>query len=486
ALLFSLWVLYLLIPVANQSKSKTKITNEKKGVKNVTMPVQSTKPQQTTCVLKVYLYAPILFFLALLSKEVAIVFLALIPIALWLFANKNVKTIAKQTAPLVIITIGYLALRSYYAGTVGDRVTTDIMDDSYLYATLMQKWATITQVQLRYLGLLIFPYPLSFDYSFNQIPLVNWSNVWVIISVIIHIALLLFAILFIKRQKLLSFGILVYFAGFVLVSNLFFNIGTSMAERFAYMPSLGFCLALAFLIFKVLKLGEMPSNKFSTSYIAIVIVISLIAGAQTIARNADWKNNFSLYTADINKVPNSARAQLYYGIENIGPYQQTGDVTYINNAITAITRATLINPQFHYAWHNLGVAYQTINKWPESVTCYQKVLQLQPGNEQAYYGLGLAYGKGLNQPNKAIPYFSTLVDSLKLTRPDYFEGLGLCYATQGQWQQALQSFKRGISFNPASGKLYYDVAITYANAGYADSSKIYFDQAFMLDPSLKR
>lgn len=482
ALLFSLWAMYLILPKI--ITTKTNINSKKNQQKKISET--TTVTHQTQNILSVNVWAPLLFFIALLSKEIAITFLALIPLALWLFANHNIKTIVQKTWLLFVVAFIYLALRSHYAGTVGDRVTTDIMDNSYLNATLMQKWATIASVQLRYLWLLIIPYPLSYDYSYNQIPLITWGNVCAIISLVLHVSMLVYAIVFIRKDKLISYCILFYFAGFALVSNLLFNIGTSMAERFAFMPSLAYCILLAYFIITLLKLDVFKSDTFTTKYLATIVLLSILAATQTIARNADWANNYTLYKADINKVPNSARAQLYYGIENIGPYQQTGDATYINTAINAITKATEINPKFHYAWHNLGVAYQTINKWPESVTCYQKVLQLQPHNEQAYYGLGLAYGKGLNQPQKAIPYFTMLVDSLKLTRSDYFEGLGLCYATQGLWQQALIQFKRGTMYNPTSGKLYYNIAITYANAGFTDSSNFYFDKAFALDPSLKR
>jgi tetratricopeptide (TPR) repeat protein len=498
ALLFSLITFYLLLPrtekkvhIKSVQKENKKGSSQNAVSKSKIASSLAMTNEKAESITDKASFPPrglggFLFFIALLSKENAITFVALIPMALFLFTDDKIKTIALKTLPLLVVSIIYLILRAKFAGMVGDRVTTDIMDDSYMRATFIEKIATITQVQLRYLILLIFPYELSYDYSYNQIPLVTFTNPMAILSLIIHVGALVYAIVNFRKQKIIAYCILFYFATFSIVSNLVFNIGTSMAERFAYMPSFGFCILLAYLTLKLLKVDLFQNEKIKPAAIALTLVLVVVAATQTLPRNKDWKDNYTLYKADVNKVPNSARALLYYGIENIGPYQRTNDVTYINEAINSIKKATVINPDFHYAWHNLGVAYQTINKWTESIDCYEHVLKLQPNNEQALYGLGLAYGKGLNQPDKAIPYFKKLIVDLKLTRVDYFEGMGLCYAVKGDFREALTYFNQGIANNPESGKLYYNVAITYANAGIKDSSDLFFAKAFELDPSLKR
>ncbi|MEO8147414.1 MAG: tetratricopeptide repeat protein [Bacteroidia bacterium] len=500
ALLFSLLTFYLLLPKTekkievktNSRSNKKEVSKGQKAKGNATVLSESTtsnightersRSAQTANLIT----ASLLFFIALLSKENAITFIALIPLGLWMFTNDSIKTIAIKTAPLIVVSVIYILMRAKFAGIVGDRVTTDIMDDSYMRATMMEKLATITQVQLRYLVLMIFPYQLSYDYSYNQIPLVNWSNPFALLSLVIHLGALVFAVMNIGKQKIISYSIIIYFITFSIVSNLVFNIGTSMAERFTYMPTFGFCILLAYGLLKLLKFDLTGNEKLKPLAIGITAVIVLVAATQTIPRNKDWKDNYTLYKADVNKVPNSARARLYYGIECIGQYQKSKDVNDINEAITQIKKSTEINPDFHFAWHNLGVAYQNINKWTESIDCYEHVLKLQPLNEQALYGLGLAYGKGLNQPDKAIPYFKKILFEVKSTKPDYYEGLGLCYAVKGDYDSALNYFKQGINANPDAGKLYYNAAITYANKGVKDSSDIFFKQAFDLDPTLKK
>ena len=477
ALLFSIITFFLLL-----SQPEKKVAFK---VKPKTNKINQPLPKATTQNINLVASA-IIFFLALLSKENAITFLVLIPFGLRMFTNDSVKNIIIKTIPLAIVAGIYIIMRANLAGIIGDRVTTDIMDDPYLHATLIQKLATISQVQLRYLVLLIFPYRLSYDYSYNQIPLVNWSNLIALVSIVLHIAALVYALKNIRRNKIVSYFIFFYFITFSIFTNLVFNIGTSMAERFAYMPSFGLCVLLAYSLIKILQVNLIGSPVLKPATVIVVLFLVFAAAIKTIARNKDWSDNYTLYKADFNKVPNSSRARLYYGIECLRQYQKTNDPAFMDEAISQIRKSAEINPKFHFAWLNLGVAYDRSNKWPESIDCYEHVLKLQPGNEQALNGLGYAYGKGLNQPDKAIPYFEKLLFEKKSTKPENYEGLGLCYAVKGNFTEAINYFKQGIAINPASARLYYNAAITYSSMGKKDSSNIYFNQAFDLDPSLKK
>ena len=125
---------------------------------------------------------------------------------------------------------------------IGDRVTTDIMDDPYLFATWDEKYATIAYTIGKYFELLVFPHTLSSDYSFNQIPLIKWTDFKAWFSLVVILSLLVYAFLTAKKKSVISYGIFFFFITFSIVSNVVFNVGTSMAERFIYMPSVGFAI----------------------------------------------------------------------------------------------------------------------------------------------------------------------------------------------------------------------------------------------------
>ena len=83
-----------------------------------------------------------------------------------------------------------------------------------------------------------------------------------------------------------------------------------------YFPSLGFCIAVAVLLIKLLKI-ETVDLKHLTSKVKLIpiLLIASLFGYKTYSRNADWKNNYTLYSHDVNIVPNSVKAHYYLGLE---------------------------------------------------------------------------------------------------------------------------------------------------------------------------
>jgi len=430
----------------------------------------------------------VMFFLALLSKENAITYLALLPMTCYFFTDEKLKRVLIRTAPYVAVTIVYLFMRAAFAGMLGDRVTTDIMDAPYLHSDFMEKTASVMMVLGRYVLLLVFPYSLSYDYSYNQVPLVSWASPWALLSLAVHAGLLYYAIKNTRQKSIVAYGIYFYLITISIVSNLVFNIGTPMAERFLYLSSLGFCLGATAYFQHLLKIPSRAKDKiqWKATWLIPLIIVGLAASIKTINRNKDWENNYTLYKADVVKVPNSARARLYYGIELIGQYDRTGNPAVINESILQIRKSCEIYPDFSYAFHNLGVAYQRVNRHDEAIVCYKRVLELEKDNVQALYGLGLAYGKGKNMLDTATVIFNNLIYDRKLTRPEYYVNLGLCYAMNGKYKEAGRVFSEGIRNNPREGDLYFNLAITYANMGLKDSSDYFFNQAFTLKPELRQ
>ncbi|HIA37567.1 MAG TPA: DUF1736 domain-containing protein, partial [Flavobacteriales bacterium] len=407
--------------------------------------------------------APVVYFMALLSKENAITYIAIIPLFWHMLLHKKTKEIIVGMVPYLIISGLYLMMRSEFAGMVGDRVTTDIMDDPYLYATFSEKFGTIAHTVGKYLMLLVFPHPLSSDYSFNQVPLIGLSNVKAIASAILTLGLLVFAVICFKKKPLVSFGIFFFFITFSIVSNAVFNVGTSMAERFIYLPSLGLCIAITSFLYPYLFQKGEGKDKVKSIWILPLISILLLGSYKTIARNKAWKNNFELYRTDVENVPNSARIHLYYGIELITKYNQTNDLTYLDKAIDEIVWSTQINPKFHHAHYNLAVAYEKAAKaaaennrleeaahnYDNALNAYLEVLKIQPKHIKSNLNIGLIYGKVKKDLDKSIFYFSKLINTT-YNAEHLYDNLGIAYGMKGELENAKRTFLQGIKFNPQS------------------------------------
>ena len=124
------------------------------------------------------------YFLALFSKESAVTFLAIFPACLYCLRGFRVSQLLKWTAPFLAVAIVFVLIRAVCAGSIGDRVSTDVMLDPFAAMTSTERYATIFLTLFRYLKLMVFPHPLSYDYSYNQIPAVDFLNVEALLSVV--------------------------------------------------------------------------------------------------------------------------------------------------------------------------------------------------------------------------------------------------------------------------------------------------------------
>jgi effector-binding domain-containing protein len=138
----------------------------------------------------------------------------------------------------------------------------------------------------------------------------NWGDWPSILSLLIHIGFFIIILKGWKKKSIWTYAILFYLITLSIVSNLFVSVGTFMNERFVYHASLGFCIAVAWLL--VEKMSHNPTLK----KIALTIFNFFTIGmsAITLIRLPDWKSIKSLDEAALKVSSNSARTNHFYGV----------------------------------------------------------------------------------------------------------------------------------------------------------------------------
>ena len=152
--------------------------------------------------------------------------------------------------------------------------------------------ARLTAIKVigKYVWLLLWPSHLSCDYSYNQIPLATWGDWKTLVAVAVCAALATVAIACYRRGKPVFFFIAFFFATLAPTSNLLIFIGTIMAERFLYLPSIGFAGCLVVAVYAVCR--RLP--RIAPAALALV---SVAFAARTYTRNFDWFDDLSLWTS---------------------------------------------------------------------------------------------------------------------------------------------------------------------------------------------
>ena len=297
------------------------------------------------------------YFLALLAKENALTFLAIIPLSLYFFTKTKFKKIAISFVPLFGVALLYLLIRYRVIGyflSSGSEIT-DLMNNPFYGISTGERLATAFYTLALYLKLLIFPHPLTHDYYPFQIPILNWQSVPAIISLLIYLALGFVALMGLRKRSVISYGILFYLLTLSIVSNIPFTVGTFMNERFLFMPSIGFCIVLGYFITRELpaftkeKAGEL--NLLSAG---VLILFATGFITKTLLRVPDWKNRMTLNTSAVKYSPNSARANCFmatalYELDYLKETDQARKKLLLADIDYYISRALQIYPRYSSA-----------------------------------------------------------------------------------------------------------------------------------------
>jgi len=377
-----------------------------------------------------FVYVTIVFFLALMSKENAITFVAIIPLSIYYFSKVEVRKNLIIFAAISVSTIIYMIIRTTVIGSTYGAQSTELMNNPYINSSFTEQIATNFYTMGLYIKLLIFPHPLTFDYYPKQIPIINFTDFRAIISLLFYVFIGVIAVLGFKRKTVVSYGIWFYLLSFSVVSNIVFNVGTFMNERFMFISSIGFIIIVVYYLFKYL------SSKNIKILFTLILLILVGFTAKTIERNRAWDNDYVLFTTDVLTSTNSAKSNTSAGgkmLETVGTLKAIlhdnptnkqviieklyetdlrnseveeiinandykGIIKNINNKITNLQKQLLkylekaveIHPEYNDALILLGNAYYDKDKDVEKTwAAYKRILDHSPGYKRVFQNLDI-------------------------------------------------------------------------------------------------
>jgi tetratricopeptide (TPR) repeat protein len=205
------------------------------------------------------------------------------------------------------IMLFYLGMRLVAVKLKPGVPDTEILNNPYLLATQQEQWATKLFVLLKYFGLCWFPHPLSSDYSFNSILFRTFKSWDTLLSLALHLGLLYAGFKLVLKKHILGFAIAVYFAFLLMIGNILMDIGATMGERLLFHSTIGFVIALAWLILKGFEKLPASMNLIfkRVAFLSLITIMTFLYGCKTWERNWDWKNDITLFLKDVETMPNS-------------------------------------------------------------------------------------------------------------------------------------------------------------------------------------
>lgn len=389
-------------------------------------------------------YALLSFFLGYLSKSSVMPFLALYPLTMWMFTSMEKRKIILLSAlSFVVLLIAQLGPAFFLPDTI--RPNALIENPLFFEKNILRRAATGFTGLLHYLKLMLWPHPLLFYYGYDTFPVTGWANLRAILALLLHLIIFVFAVLNFKKRPVLAYGILFYLIGIAMYSNVLVPVVGIVGDRFTYVASIGFAIAVAWILFYLLRLKPeelKPHSRFPEKVVLFLLFLLVPYTFQTIGRNRDWKNLETLYRADIDYLPRSVKANTQYA----------GNLLY--NTYQAMQTA------------NLPPKKEIID---EMIRHYELSLQILPTYYDALTGLGTVYSTLLGQHRKAIPYFEAAVKSDSSNVAGYIN-LAFVWRQLHDNAKAKYYYSKVLQKDSTKVKAYFKLAEIYFEEGNKDEA----------------
>jgi protein O-mannosyl-transferase len=293
----------------------------------------------------------------------------------------------------------------------------------------------------RYAAKLVWPTPLVAFYPFEKSG--SFLDPWVFLgaaAIIATAAFLFYQFYQSTRTRVYIFGLCWIFLTIAPVLNVHWMGAIVFAERYLYLPSVGFSwIAAGTILWCWRKSGDGLRMRRVALIVAVSVVALLFVG-ETLARNRDWKDDGTVARRTLDVYPEASylRSDVGMGIWRAGDHAEGMRQWEIAFAYTPNNAEVLTN---------IGFAMLEEKKYAEAIPPLQKAIAVSP--------------------QFAIPHVY----------------LARVYAALGNNAEAEAEFSRGVEFSPASSFVRNAFGRFYLETGRAREAQAQFLPSVAADPN---
>jgi protein O-mannosyl-transferase len=415
-----------------------------------------------------------LFILALFSKVQAVSLpLSMLALDYYFRRPLNFKLILEKThfflGSLVYGSVTIMTLKNAKSLTENDTLYTffeRIVIGFHSYAV--------------YVGKFIFPWIMSPLYAYPAtIPAEFYLTSLLLVASIVGV---IWA--FRRGLTLLVFGWVFFFVNFIFLAQIVGAGQGFLADRFTYVPYLGFFILLAaytegslFVRIKNEKLKinadesddnknkldatnlirQAPSSTVKYAFIAYVTLCMFTTFQQTKV----WNNGDNLWTKALEYDSNATTAW-----ENRGIYFR--DKKNYKRALGNLDTAILLKPKFAEAYNSRGKTHIDMNNPTLALADFTTAVREKPILAEAWANRGNAFG----QLGKLDSALINITEALKLdsTLASAYLGRGNVYGILGRFDESIQDLSKALVIEPTSADALLNRAITFRDMKQFDKA----------------
>jgi len=314
----------------------------------------------------------LLYAMALLQKEVAIVLPAVVFMYVVLFVPEDkgwgpkLRSAVVGALPFLAVTALYLVVRSWALhGMVRTIAPISVK-------TMILTWPSLLWF---YLKLLVYPAGLSPFYDAGYVTKLGLRDFVLPLAGVLAAAALLW---FWARRSPAQARTIAFACAFLVLPLMpalyirVFNYGDYAHDRYLYLPSVGFVILCA------LAIRQLPHAKLQAALVAAIAAL-LLAG--TITQQLNWASDLLLYTRGTSIAPSNlvARNNLGNALLERGRYP---------DAVAVYQQVLKQDPNFWMATYNLGYVSYRLHKFDDAEQYLSRAIVLNPNDADEYFVRG--------------------------------------------------------------------------------------------------
>jgi protein O-mannosyl-transferase len=368
------------------------------------------------------------FALALLAKPMAVSLpFALLLVDAWPLGRVGRVPFARlvlEKAPFLALAAGSAAVTVVAQRSVG-------AVHSLGSLPLAPRLANALVSYVAYLGKLAWPAGLAVFYPFRlAIPAWQWLAALALLAAVTALALA-----WRGARPWLAAGWLWYLGTLLPVSGVVQAGSQAMADRYAYLPSIGLGVMVAWGAAELI--GRLRAPVAAGAGLGAAAGLAL--GAVTFTQVGAWTDSLALYRHALAVTRHNAFVE-----KNLGAtLQQLGR---LEEAAPYLDAAVRDDPRWADAWYNRGLVREGLGRYADAAGDYAAAARLDPGRAAAHLRLGAAlFHQG--RAAEAVPELERAV-ALAPGDADARDALGAALATLGRYAEAEVQLAEALRLRP--------------------------------------
>jgi tetratricopeptide (TPR) repeat protein len=161
------------------------------------------------------------------------------------------------------------------------------------------------------------------------------------------------------------------------------------------------------------------------------------------------------------------------------------EIGKLDKAEQSFNKAIELNPLNVEAYTGLGRVYTSWGRYLQAEEYFKKAIALRPEFDGVYYDLAWFYANSIFKPDLAEEYFKKVI-KMDPKNSRVYHALGGFYRDQKRLAEAVENFKKCIEFDLKADRVWGELAFTYKEMGEDALADQCYKKAIEIAPNFSR